>query len=302
MLTGSRSAVGCLGYVLDMALEPHPAGHLCLSFDFDGPSLWMMRKMTTPAPVSRGEFGAVAVPRILRLLANRDIPATFFIPGHTIETYPDVCRMIVDAGCEVGLHGYAHEMNARQSLDEERAAMGRSFELVESLIGRAPVGYRAPAGDLTNQTIELLLEFGVQYDSSLMGHDYRPYRVRVGDDLPDDQAPQWGEESGLIELPWSWTNDDYPYLEFVAFSRMIMPGLARPEDMFANWLGDVQWMVREVDGGVLTLVFHPQVIGRGHRLLALEAFLDSAAELGVRFDRMADIASAVAAGHQFGRE
>lgn len=286
--------------VTQQAFEPNPKGHVCLSFDFDGPSLWMMRKMTTAAPVSRGEFGAVAVPRILKLLAQRSIPSTFFIPGHTIETYPDVCKMVVDAGCEVGLHGYAHEMNALQSLDEERDAMGRSLELIESLIGQRPVGYRAPAGDLTNQTIELLLEFGISYDSSLMGHDYQPYQVRVGDELPDDQPAAWGAESDLVELPWSWTNDDYPYLEFVAFRRMIMPGLARPEDMFSNWLGDVDWMVRDVTSGVLTFVFHPQVIGRGHRLLALERFLDEVADRGVQFNSMADVAHAVAGGAELG--
>ncbi len=286
-----------------MAIEqPNPAGHLCLSFDFDGPSLWIMRKMASATPVSRGEFGAVAVPRILKLLAARDIPCTFFIPGHTIETYPDLCRMVVDHGCEVGIHGYAHEMNGLQSEDEERAAMNRSIELVTKLCGSGPTGYRAPAGDLTNQTIELLVEHGLTYDSSLMGHDYRPYRVRVDDRLGESEPARWGPETDLIELPWSWTNDDYPYLEFVAFRRMIMPGLARPDDMFDNFLGDVQWMVREVRGGVLTLVFHPQVIGRGHRLLALERFLDAATELGVRFDTMADIAAAVADGAPFGLE
>ncbi|MEL6983872.1 MAG: polysaccharide deacetylase family protein, partial [Actinomycetota bacterium] len=137
-----------------MIEAPNPAGHVCLSFDFDGPSLWMMRRMTGATAVSRGEFGAVAVPRILRLLAGRDLPATFFIPGHTIETYPEVCTKVVDAGCEVGIHGYAHELNSTQSIEEEREAMARSIELVTELTGAAPVGYRSPAGDLTNQTIE----------------------------------------------------------------------------------------------------------------------------------------------------
>ncbi|MEM7323673.1 MAG: polysaccharide deacetylase [Actinomycetota bacterium] len=286
----------------DGIVEPHAPGHLCLSFDFDGPSLWIMRNMTSATPVSRGEFGVVAVPRILKMLAARSIPSTFFIPGHTIETYPDVCRMVVDHGCEVGIHGYAHEMNSLQTEDEERAAMSRSVELVTALTGSAPAGYRAPAGDLTNQTIQLLLEHDLRYDSSMMGHDYRPYQVRVGDELPEDGPVRWGQETGLIELPWSWTNDDYPYLEFVAFRRMIMPGLARPDDMFDNFLGDVAWMVRDVAAGVLTLVFHPQVIGRGHRLLAMERFLDAVTDLGVRFDTMADIAAAVAAGRTFGIE
>lgn len=282
--------------------SPNPPGHLCLSFDFDGPSLWIMRKMTTPAAVSRGEFGAVAVPRILRLLQRRGISATFFIPGHTIETYPDLCRQVVDSGCEVGLHGYAHEMNALQSEEDERTAMGRAFELIENLTGSAPVGYRAPAGDLTAQTINLLLEFGVLYDSSLMGHDYRPYRVRTDDVLTDDAPARWGPESPLIELPWSWTNDDYPYLEFVPFRRMIMPGLARPEDMFSNFIGDVAWMTDNVRAGVVNNVFHPQVIGRGHRLRALDAYLDQVADLGVTCHRMHEIASAVEAGVAFGVE
>jgi peptidoglycan/xylan/chitin deacetylase (PgdA/CDA1 family) len=281
--------------------QPNPAGHVCLSFDFDGPSLWVMRKMTSATPVSRGEFGAVAVPRILDLLARRGIPSTFFIPGHTIETYPDVCAMVADHGCEIGIHGYAHEMNGLQSLDDERAAMARSIELVTNLTGRQPTGYRAPAGDLTNQTIELLLEHGLVYDSSLMGHDYEPYRVRVDDQLPEDGPARWGPTTDLIELPWSWTNDDYPYLEFVAFRRMIMPGLARPDDMFDNFLGDATWMNREIHAGVLTYVFHPQVIGRGHRLLALERFLDRLADLGVSFNTMAEVAAAVSSGQIFGR-
>jgi peptidoglycan/xylan/chitin deacetylase (PgdA/CDA1 family) len=281
---------------------PNPTGHLCLSFDFDGPSLWIMRKLTNATPVSRGEFAAVAVPRILRLLARCELPSTFFIPGHTIETYPDLCRMIVDHGCEVGIHGYAHELSSTLDRDEEAAVMARSIDLVTALTGRAPSGYRSPAGDLTNQTIELLIEHGLRYDSSLMGHDVAPYRVRADNRFPADGPVQWGPETDLIELPWSWTNDDYPYLEFVALRAGILPGLARPDDMFDNFLGDVEWMTREVQAGVLTLVFHPQAIGRGHRLLAFERFLEQARNLGVSFTTMADIADWVGAGVELGIE
>ena len=72
--------------------------------------------------------------------------------------------------------------------------------------------------------------------------------------------------------------------------------------MFANFTGDVRWMVRDVHDGVCTVVFHPQVIGRGHRLLALEAWLDEIAALGVTFARMDAIALAVASGREFGME
>lgn len=285
-----------------MSFVPNPAGHVCLSFDFDGPSLWMQRRQTTPTPISRGEFGAVAVPRILKLLGRRSIPATFYVPGHTIDTYPEVCTSIVEAGCELGLHGYAHELNAGLERDAEEAILVRSIEAIERIGGARPTGYRAPSGDVTEQTLELLIEHGLTYDSSLMGHDYQPYRVRLGSTFPDDGPPAWGRETDLIELPWSWTLDDYVYLEFVTFRRMLMPGLRSPSEMFDNFAGDVEWMATNVTGGVCTVVFHPQVIGRGHRLLAMEAWLDRIAELGVRFDRLDTIAAAVAGGAVFGVE
>ncbi len=285
-----------------MSFEANPAGHVCLTFDFDGPSLWIQRNQTTPTPISRGEFGAVAVPRILRMLQSRDLTATFFIPGHTIDTYPDVCRQVVDAGCEVALHGYAHELNASLERATEAELLDRSITAIEELTGAPPTGYRAPSGDVTDQTLELLLDRGLRYDSSLMGHDYRPYRVRIGSTFEPDGPPVWGEETDLIELPWSWTLDDYVYLEFVTFRRMMLPGLRSPVEMFDNFAGDVEWMVREVTAGVCTVVFHPQAIGRGHRLLAMEDWLDRVADLGVRFNRMDEIAEAVAAGVELGSE
>jgi peptidoglycan/xylan/chitin deacetylase (PgdA/CDA1 family) len=283
-----------------VVLADNPNGYACLTFDFDGPSLWLQRGMTSPTPISRGEFGAVAVPRILRLLARRGIPSTFFVPGHTMETYPDVCRMVVDAGCEVALHGYTHEFNP--PADRERWALARSFELAERLCGRPPVGYRAPSGELTVQTIDLLLEHGLSYDSSLMGHDYQPYRVRRGDQFPDDGPAQWGEPTPLIELPWSWTGDDYVYLEFVTFRRSIMPGLRPPSEMFDNFAGDLRWMVQHVRHGVCTFVFHPQVIGRGHRLLALEYWLDAVADLDLTYATLEQVGVACGEGRAFGVE
>jgi peptidoglycan/xylan/chitin deacetylase (PgdA/CDA1 family) len=180
--------------------------------------------------------------------------------------------------------------------------MARSSELIERLCGRPPAGYRAPSGELTAGTIELLLEHGLAYDSSLMGHDHQPYRVRRGDRFPVDGPAQWGAETSLVELPWSWSTDDYVYLEFVAFGRSIMPGLRRPADMFDNFAGDVRWMTANVDHGVCTFVFHPQVIGRGHRMLALEAWLDDIGDLGLTYARLDDIAAGHHAGRRFGIE
>ena len=284
------------------AIPENPKGYVCLTFDFDGPSLWMARRQTTPTPISRGEFGAVAVPRILKLLARHDIPSTFFIPGHTIDTYPDAARMVVDAGCEVGLHGYAHEYNPRLSEDEERAILERTFAQIETLTGAPPKGYRAPSGDINPWTIGLLMEYGLSYDSSLMGHDYAPYWLRVGDQFPLDGPMEFGEQVDLVELPFSWHLDDYVHLEFVTFKNSILPGLENPATMFDTFLSDVRWMVSEVQHGVCTVTFHPQAIGRGGRLYEMERWIDQMTDLGVSYTRMCDVADAWRAGRQLGIE
>ena len=130
-------------YFRPTAVADNAAGYVCLSFDFDGPSLWMQRRMTSPTPISRGEFGAVPCPGSWGC-SSGGASATFLIPGHTIETYPDECRAIAEAGYEVGIHGYAHELNATMPPDKERWAMGKAFELIEGLRGRrhAATGHR----------------------------------------------------------------------------------------------------------------------------------------------------------------
>ena len=81
---------------------------VCITFDFDAMSGWIARGMTTPTPVSRGEFGVIGAARILTLLKKHSIPATWFIPGHTLETYPQACLEVLEAGHEIGHHGWTH--------------------------------------------------------------------------------------------------------------------------------------------------------------------------------------------------
>jgi peptidoglycan-N-acetylglucosamine deacetylase len=276
------------------------SGTVCLTFDFDAVSLWISRNMLTPTSVSRGEFGAVAVPRLLNLLSDRGLPSTWFVPGHTIETYPEVCQDIVAAGHEVGLHGYAHENVGTLDEGQEREMYRRVHGLVGDLTGVAPKGNRAPAWDLTPHTVEILLELDLVYDSSLMGSDYSPYRVRRGDEITRDAPVRFGEETRLVELPVSWSLDDYPNFEYLRLPNSIMSGLKSPADVFRNWTDDVAYMLRDFTDGVLVVTFHPQVIGRGHRMLGLERWLDELAQMGVQFGRMDAVAERFLAGQALG--
>src|SRR5687768_8398198 len=93
---------------------------VCLTFDFDAMSGFISRGMTSPSPISRGEFGAnVGASRILALLKRYDIAASWYIPGHTLETYPDQCERVFDAGHEIGHHGWTHVPPAQLTRDRE---------------------------------------------------------------------------------------------------------------------------------------------------------------------------------------
>lgn len=86
--------------------EPVVPRHIaCLSFDFDTWSGFAARGLTTPTPVSRGEFGVIGAGRILELLASRGIQASWYIPGVVIRTYPEACERVLRGGHEIGHHG-----------------------------------------------------------------------------------------------------------------------------------------------------------------------------------------------------
>jgi peptidoglycan/xylan/chitin deacetylase (PgdA/CDA1 family) len=273
-----------------------PESTVNLSFDFDAISLWLARGLTSPGPVSRGEFGAHAVPRILRMLRERDITATFFIPGHTVDTYPHECAAIAEAGHEIALHGYVHEPVSKLDREAEAAVTQRARDSIRRVTGYEAMGNRTPSWDFTQSTVDVLLELGLEYDSSLMATDYTPYYARRGDVAVPDGPYVFGEETSLVELPVSWSLDDYPQFEYMRTDTGVLPGLRRPDEVFANFLDDIDYMLREEPGGTCVLTFHPQVIGRGHRMLALERFLDACLQRTLRFETCLETARRFRAG------
>jgi peptidoglycan-N-acetylglucosamine deacetylase len=263
---------------------------VCLTFDFDTQSGFIARGMTTPTPLSRGEFGAMASARILKLLKERGIRTTWFVPGFTIESWPKESAAVVEAGHEIGHHSWAHIPPANQTRDEEEADLVRANENIRKLTGQKARGYRSPSWDLSGHTIDLLIAHGFVYDSSLMGSDYSPYRARRGDLAELGKPYQFGEQTTLIEMPISWSLDDYPHFEFVRTPQTILPGLQSARSVMENWLDEFLYMKKTVDWGVLTYTMHPYVIGRGYRMLALEGFIDALARKGAVFMPMEEAA------------
>ncbi len=268
-----------------------PRHIVCLTFDFDTMSGFIARGMTTPTPLSRGEFGAQASRRILAFLKARGIPTTWFVPGFTIESYPKECEAVVAGGHEIAHHSWGHIPPATMSREEEEADLVRANDAIQRLTGRKARGYRSPAWDLSDSTIDLLIAHGFAYDSSLMGADYAPYRARRGDVAELGQPYRFGEETELIEMPISWSLDDHPHFEFIRTPAAILASLQPARAVMESWLDEFRYMQREVDWGVLTYTMHPYVIGRGYRMLAMEDLVAKLAGEGAVFMTMEDAAA-----------
>jgi peptidoglycan/xylan/chitin deacetylase (PgdA/CDA1 family) len=255
----------------------------CLTFDFDAESLWLSRDPSTrdrPGVLSQGTYGAkVAVPRILELLDQEAVKATFFIPGWVAENHESVCRAIRDAGHEIGHHGYLHERNRPEDPDSEREAFRKGLESLQQVLGVRPVGYRSPGWDLTPITLDLVREAGMLYSSNLMD-DAWPYVHASG-------ARSGPGSPSVVELPVQWSVDDAPFFLFnpqYAPRTIQIPWLvygAFREEL----IGAREW------GGLFNLTMHPQVSGHPSRLRQLRGLIRTIKELeGVWLATCAEIA------------
>ncbi len=266
-----------------------PNNTICLTFDFDAMSVWFGYKNVTPAMLYRGEYGArVGVPRLLDLLAEHNLPATFFIPGHTIESFPAEVEAIQKAGHEIAHHSYAHVDPSEQTPDEERQDMERALETLKH-IGVKPLGFRSPSSDYSTVTLQLLEEHGFLYDSSLMADDFRPYHPRLGDQVTQQTPLVKGREARIWELPMCFEFDDWVHFQFNF--NPYRNGTSAPSKVLEIWQAEYDWMHANVTGGILTVTMHPQVIGRAHRITMLETFVTTCMIRGdVTFARMGDVA------------
>ncbi|MFE7214391.1 polysaccharide deacetylase [Streptomyces sp. NPDC001698] len=200
----------------------------------------------------------VGVPRLLRLLRRQDVKATFFVPGFTADTYPDMVRSIVDEGHEVAHHGYLHEPMRGIDAAREAGYLDRGLEALDRL-GIRPAGYRAPWWEMNWHTPDLLIERGFQYDSSLLDGD-TPYRLHGT-----------GAAGSLVEIPVDWGLDDWEQYAFY-------PGwtgsgvIESPRKVHEMWLLEAQ--AHHAESGCFVLTNHPFISGRPSRAAALERLIE----------------------------
>jgi peptidoglycan-N-acetylglucosamine deacetylase len=262
----------------------------CLTFDFDAVSLWTESfRSPSPSDISRGEYGPrTAVPRILALLERLELSATFFVPAITARQFPDSVGAIVQAGHEVACHGDRHEHIAQEPREREQAILRDSIETLTEVCGRAPVGYRAPGWAISVNTIGLLSDAGIAYDSSQCATDFVPYLARRDDRIEDGEWTP-GLESDVWEIPIAWELDDFPH--FMLRPPHYTVGRA-VDEVYDTWRAEFDYAHANVPDGIFTLTMHPQLIGRGPRLEMLERLIDHIQQHdGVAFARIADTVS-----------
>lgn len=256
-----------------------PGGARCavaLSFDSDHETNELRDGGKSIGRMSQGEYGSrVAVPRILKLLADTGVKASFFVPGVSALLHSDEQRRVVAEGHEIGLHGWIHELNSIVPEPQERELHFRAADALEKITGVRPVGMRTPSWDFSPATLKIERELGLLYDSSMMADD-DPYELLEN-----------GEATGVVELPVEWIRDDAVYFNMNRFQAL------RPYTSPDAVLGIFR---REFDrayaeGGLFLLTMHPHVIGYRSRIFILEELIrHMKAHQGVWFATHADVA------------
>ncbi|TWU70634.1 hypothetical protein ED733_001331 [Metarhizium rileyi] len=227
--------------------------------------------------------GTVGVQRVLRLLEKYEIKATWFIPGHSLETFPDEMAAVRDAGHEIGLHGYSHENPTSMSIEQQREVLDKSYRMLTEFVGKPPRGSVAPWWEVSKEGAQLLLDYGIEYDHSMGHHDCQPYYLRVGDSWtkidytkkPSDWMHPYlkGEETGLVEIPGNWYLDDLPPMMFIK-NAPHSHGFVNARDVEDIWRDHFDYFYREYDEFVFPLTIHPDVSGRPHVLLMHERLIE----------------------------
>ncbi|NLL92041.1 MAG: polysaccharide deacetylase [Ruminococcaceae bacterium] len=247
-----------------------------LGIEFEAETLrisQLARQGKEPDERDQGRYGAnEGIPRILRMLCEYGIKATFFTPGWVVENYPERVKSIVSAGHELAYHGWNHIPERGTARSIESAKMERSENAIKKVFGRRPVGHRAPHSTLHEDAYSLMVERGYLYSSNLRDCDYGYLR-------PD----------GIVELPTDVLLDDFTYFYY---STAIEPGHRVPftnSKVFEIWREEFDGMILERDK-LFNLKLHPQIIGRAGRIKMLSDFIGYALSKGAWFATCEQIA------------
>jgi peptidoglycan-N-acetylglucosamine deacetylase len=253
-----------------------------LSFDVDAesPILAQGRRYADHAMVMTHQaYGPlVGVPRLLRLLEEFGITATFFVPGLTADRYPQTVETIAAAGHEVGHHSYSHRSPVDLGAQGEREDFERALAALDR-VGVEPKGHRSALWEASWDTPSLVAEYGLEYDSTLMDDD-KPYLLET-------------RRGTIAELPPHWSLDDWEQYAYLP-RPPIGVNIESPAKVLDLWTNELDAMRRH--GCLFMLTNHPFLSGRPGRVETLRRLVEHALDRGdVEFATAAEVAARVRA-------
>ena len=227
------------------------------SFDVDNETVQGLRDGSVSiGPLSQGEYGSrVALPRVVELMNQQELPSTFFFPAWSLKLAPAQADLIQASGIhEIAVHGWIHERNSELDAETEERLLIAAVDAMHELTGERPVGYRAPSWNFSPNTLDIVRRLGFLYESSLMADD-RPY------ELLDN-----GQPTNLVELPVEWILDDAPLFNPRGSSY------SPPREVMQVWIDefDKAWD----EGTMFLLTMHPHIVGHRSRIVALEGLIE----------------------------
>lgn len=271
---------------------------VCLTYDFDAVSPWLWT-YDLPSAHPQGVFGAdVGVPRILDIHDRFDIPATWFVPGHTIESFPEASRDIHEAGHEIQHHGWKHvgrdEFDDRE---EERADFERAIASIEELTGETPIGFRNPPGAFSDHTVDILADLGFEWTSTMGASDHRPTYLRNDWQLQEDEPFDRGEPTDIVDVPFQWQRDDLLQVGPIISQPYGDEGgtrgyLETDRAVFDRLRDEFDWLYANAGDPVFVLLLHPQCSGRGNAIDHFEGLVQHMnSRQNVRFADVSTVAA-----------
>ena len=237
---------------------------LMLTFDLDAETMWTARDPAyakRPILMSQGAYGwKVGMPRVLKLLERYGVHATFFIPGWVAERNEALVKDVVARGHEVAHHSYSHRWIVNITPEEEREEMERGMEVLTRITGYRPRGWRSPAAEFSDITLDLIKEYGFDYSSNFFDDD-SPYLLEIG-----------GQRTNIVELPFRWVLDDAPFWQY----SIVLPGrtLQAPSAVLEAWKSEFDVLYAE--DRMMMLGMHPEMIGQPSRIKVLEGLIEHA--------------------------
>lgn len=204
----------------------------------------------------RSYGGRYGIWRILDILDKHNIKASFMTCGATAENYPESVQEIVKRGHELGAHTYHHEDIWKLNKDEEREVFEKTINALVKVSGQRPVAWRSPKVRCSDNTLDLLAEYGFVWHSDFLNDDY-PYILDIN-----------GKK--IVEVPYTFSTDDAPL-----YNNPSMYPYGIPRNVLTVWKDEFHQLYEESKRTpkMMIICCHPYVTGRPSRARVYDEFL-----------------------------